>query len=97
MSTLNEEVVSLKESLTNAQDQVNQLEQQLTSHAEVHQATLEALEKQAETLQVSDSITCDYKHCMRQHAFCTRLSCKTPFVGLHERQSVRLGHAGCAQ
>lgn len=52
VAALDEEVASLKASLSSAEQQVSDLEQQLASHAETHQATLEALEKQAETLQV---------------------------------------------
>ena len=52
VTALDEEAESLKAILTKAEKQVSDLEQQLASHAETHQATLEALEKQAETLQV---------------------------------------------
>lgn len=57
MSALDAEVESLKASLSSAEQQVSDLEQQLASHAETHQATLEALQKQAETLQVYDTVS----------------------------------------
>lgn len=53
VTALNEEVESLKASLCTAEQQVSDFQQQLAAHGETHQATLEALEKQAETLQVS--------------------------------------------
>lgn len=52
VTALNQEVESLKASLSTAEQQVSDFQQQLATHAETHQATLEALEKQAETLQV---------------------------------------------
>ena len=58
VTTLDEEVERLKAGLSKAEQQVSDLEQQLASHAETHQATLEALEKQAETLQVHSCISC---------------------------------------
>ena len=57
VTALDEEVESLKASLSSAEGQVSDLEQQLASHAETHQATLEALEKQAETLQVCHTVS----------------------------------------
>lgn len=53
VTVLNEEVESLKASLSTAEQQVSDFQQQLATHGETHQATLEALEKQAETLQVN--------------------------------------------
>ena len=57
VTALDEEVESFKASLSNAEKQVSDLEQQLASHTETHQAMLEALEKQAETLQVRSCIS----------------------------------------
>ena len=58
MIALDEELESSKASLFKAEKQVTDLQQQLESHAETHQATLEALEKQAETLQVRNFRSC---------------------------------------
>ena len=45
-------MTSLQTSLSGAQQKVSELEQQLSAETETHQATLQALEKQAEALKV---------------------------------------------
>ena len=52
VTALHEEVASLKTRAVNAEQHATELEQQLASEAETGKATLEALEKQSETLQV---------------------------------------------
>ena len=52
MTALHEEVASLKTRAVNAEQHATELEQQLASEVETGKATLEALEKQSETLQV---------------------------------------------
>ena len=52
VTALHEEVASLKTRLDSAEQHATELEQQLASEAETGKATLEALEKQSETLQV---------------------------------------------
>jgi len=52
VAALQEEVASLKTRAVNAEQHATELEQQLASEAETGKATLEALEKQSETLQV---------------------------------------------
>lgn len=52
VAALHEEVASLRTRAVNAEQHATELEQQLASEAETGKATLEALEKQSETLQV---------------------------------------------
>ena len=52
VAALKEEVASLKAGLSSVEQHTTELEQQLASEAETGKATLEALEKQSETLQV---------------------------------------------
>ena len=52
VTALTEEVASLKTLLSSAEQQTVELQQQLASEVETGKASLEALEKQSETLQV---------------------------------------------